>query len=677
MNLLDHFHKLRKADLQGYYMRWFPNEEMISDRDKLEERLQSVMSDPGRIRERFDRLARSSQDFVAALLTRDQFRGTVGDIRGVPRARSIENFEIENLLRNLKDEGWIIPASEARNGTRSEVYVLPDEIGEGLGNTVDVECREAVVMLSLAAFLRHAGRENTPGIPELIKLEALKSRIRDLPDPELRLAVKEALDEHGGILPLNAWRESSGRRNGDSSNLTADWRQHLEENLIGTTGVLSLKSYGIELEEDCLIVFQELVHSYTLEQVVNLRVENDKEYSVGVDLLIDIRRMLELARTEEVEVTREGSVFKKTEERLVGHLLTSQHKPLFEGSSVEHVIRLCKRLRLLNQDDHHLRADPARRRIWAKKRITTMLRTVFELYQNESRGDRWSFHQPIIRELFLDHVVGRPGGGVQVPWKDEALGRWVPARPLLTAVVARFLCSLEERDVAKLLKEFETEEFHRGHFVVVLDRLAGDLAYWVIHRLALVGFVDLGFQDGKFHSVRMSSLGCRYFKLDVPEEASDGQIVVNPDYEILLFPGGKNEADHNYMIGSFAERTGTEWVKRYRITRESVKRGVISGNAAEAIVEFLEGKCRTPIPANVKYSIIDWAQGVEPIIKQRTLLLKARSVEGADALCQILEDNSITHERVGEMAVTLRGTKQEKALMALQDTLRAAGLFLE
>jgi hypothetical protein len=666
MKLSEHFEKARKAQLQEYFLRWFPDDDMISDQEKLRERLSWAMCDAQRIRERFDRLNKSSQDFLAALLTCSLYRGTLESIRQTPRAQSIESYEVENLVRTLIDEGWIVASTVANNGHRAEVYELLKEIGDGLRVTVDIESRDTLVMLSIENFIAADGGERLSDeeFGKLVDPSAIEDRILNLESPELREIVRMALNRHGGVIPFSTWRKmSNADTNGKSSPLSG-WRHQLESNFLGTTGVLSLKTFGIDLEEDCLVVFQELVEAHCFHEAVAPKLENEREISLGVDLLIDIRRLLEITRTEAVEVTREGTVFKKTEERLASCLLAKGFEDIFEGSPVNHLIQLCRRLRLVDHDDSHLRSDRVRRKIWIKKSITSMLKTVFELYQSDFKANRSSFHQGLIRKMFLQRLVECP------------VGEWVAARPLLSCVVAEYLRGVEDNRVADQLKELQLEEFRQGTATVRMDRLHQDLAYWVIHRLAVVGLVDLGFSDGHLHSVRVSSLGCRYFKLESADPNS-GQVVVNPDFEILLFPGGKGEAETHYMVGSFAERTGTEWVKRYQITPDSVRRGVVSGLSCDDILAFLETKCKTEVPPNIQYSIREWSEGVEPILKQRTLLLKARSQTGADQLQKILEDHNVPHERLGDRAIGIRGTKNEKAVVGLQDVLRSCGLFLE
>jgi hypothetical protein len=665
MKLLEHIENLRKAQLQEFFIRWFPSEKMTSDRDRLVEQLKVAMSDPKTIRERFNRLTKSGQDFLVSLLMLPEHRGTVDQIRGTLRGRSIENFEIEHLVKNLINEAWIIPVTEASNGIRLEVYILPEEISAGLGSTIAIEQREASAMLSLTEFLAAPGtRQPTNGVSSLdafLQPESIHKRLEALDDAELREAAREALVHHGGILTVTAWRSCGGA--GERRLHRKEWREALEGSCLGTTGVLSLKSCGIDLEEECLVIFQEVVQA-SLRQRLSSGVENDKEFSLGIDLLIDIRRLLEVARSETLEVTREGTVFRKTEERIASLLLSSHYKELFEGSPIQHLIALAKRLRLLDQGDHYMRTDPMRRKLWLKKRIPAMVRSVFDLYQKECRGARWSFHQRAIRNIFLEEFLKLPPAS------------YTPVRPLFTLCIARYLSAIKELDVAKTFRDLQTEEFHHSTLMVPIDRLYQDLSYWVVHRLAIVGVVDLGFHEGAFQSLRISTLGARLLKVGHPN-AGRGRLVVNPDFELLLFPGDKHEAELNYYLSAFAERTASDWVKRYRLTPESIKRGIISGYGAEAVTKFLEKHSESQLPANVRFSIREWAEGIEPILRQRVLLLKAQSERGLEELSKLLTAHEIPHEKVGERAVVVRGVRNERKIRELQETFQNAGLYLE
>src|SRR5262245_66387831 len=90
----------RKAQLQEFYLRWFPGEEMVGAREKLVERLASAMRDQSKVRLHFDRLSRPARDFMGALLGREGYRGTLPEIRGERRARG------RSEERRVGEECW-------------------------------------------------------------------------------------------------------------------------------------------------------------------------------------------------------------------------------------------------------------------------------------------------------------------------------------------------------------------------------------------------------------------------------------------------------------------------------------------------------------------------------------------------------------------------------------------
>ena len=70
------------------------------------------------------------------------------------------------------------------------------------------------------------------------------------------------------------------------------------------------------------------------------------------------------------------------------------------------------------------------------------------------------------------------------------------------------------------------------------------------------------------------------------------------------------------------------------------------------------------------------ADGVEVVRREKALLLRARSLEGADRLCALLTGRGLDHERLSGLVVALRG-KDERALEEIGDLLQEEGLFLE
>src|ERR1041384_7537197 len=336
-----------------------------------------------------------------------------------------------------------------------------------------------------------------------------------------------------------------------------------------------MRDFGIEVEEEGLLIFQELVRGWALAAAGAESPENDHEVSVGVDLLVDVERVLEFVHGENVEVTREGSVYKKTEERILPRLATAAHSELFDGEPVGQWFALCRLLSFFEQDGSRLRCDPIRRRAWLMKRPLAKLREVYGVMQAESRGDRWSFHQAALREIFLDLLT------------HFQPGRWVSSRELFSAVLASYLLNLKDRGVDADFRRRWNEDFHHEKLMVPLEKLHHDLRFWVVRKLALLGLIDVGYREDKFAALRLSPLGGQLFGITLPPGEA-GRLVVNPDFEILLFLG-EREPELVLTLSQFADRKVSDRVKRYQVTAESVKRGVIAGMEVAGRVRGLGG----------------------------------------------------------------------------------------
>ncbi len=687
MQLKNLLPEARKAQLQGYYLYWFPGKEMISVRERLAGELCEVMTDHVRVRQRFDALSRAQQGFLVALLLRRGYSGTVSEVRDQKHGRIIEDFEVENILKSLQEAGYIVRTS-GTGGYSSEVFSIPEELGDALRRTISVEERQPMEMMSLRAHIGTNGNGVSDGsepsegsdLAAWTNPEGVFRRVQELAAEDLRRLVVSSLEEHGGILTLSALNAASlgAQPSGGALRLSrADWRRELESQRLGTTGVLSLKDYGIELEEEGLVIYQEIVCETSLAAACIGPAESDREVCMGADLIIDLDRSLEVLRREALEITREGNVYKKIEDRISGQFVTTHHPELHDGSAVGNVIDLGRKLQFFEEENQRMVVDPLRRRVWRKKPLLEKVAKVFDVYRAERRGHRWSFHQTALREIFIDHL------------RRIAPGSWLAARPFFTAVIARYLLGLEESKVSAEFHERCTGDFKNETLVVSLPKLYHDLSYWVVHRLGLLGVIDAGYRGGAFQALRLSRLGMRFFAEDAvtgsttsnttgsaaPVSTSEMRILVNPDFEILIYPESPEEA--SWTVSLFADRQGSDKVKRYKLSRESVKRGIVAGLTREDMIVFLEKNAHGAVPPNVLFSVKEWTDGVELVRLQKVHLLRAHSCGGADRLAAILEAREIPFERLNDTTVLVRGGKNERAVKDLQEHFRDHGLFVE
>ena len=320
-------------------------------------------------------------------------------------------------------------------------------------------------------------------------------------------------------------------------------------------------------------------------------------------------------------------------------------------------------MKLCQREDGRVVFDRLRTKVWKKKPLDEKFSELFEILL-ASRGSRWSFHQSALRDLFLDML------------KSTGTGEWINARCFLDAVIARYLATLEERGVRQAYRDLRENNFQHHRVVVTLDGLHRDLSYWVLHGAALTGLVDVGFRQGRFHALRLSSMGMRFFKIDTGPDTGDGpRLLVDPDFEILIYPEAPEE--WNWEVSQFADRLESDYIKRYRISRESIKRAVVAGMSCEDITEFLRRSGHGSVPPNVMFSLREWTEGVEIIRKSRVTLLRGGKKEATDRLADALERREIPFERIGDVFLAVRGTKNERALKDLQGELRDWGLIIE
>ena len=671
MFLKDFLSSSPKADLQGYHLYWLPENGMVSAKDKLASVLSKCMRNQDVVRERFEGLGSSHRAFLVSLLGRDGYQGTLPEVRSGRHGEKIADYEVETILRSLVGGGFVNKDRGDNGNGRKETFTIPEELGNALRRTISIEDRGPMEMLSL---VRSGISDASPSRPA--------SRIKKLPGKGLRKAALKAFEENHGILSHSA---VAAGQNGDSAErehgnedeeeglFPQRWRGHLEDASLGTVGVLNLNDYGLKFEEEALVLYQENLYEGFLGASTKLPEPNDAEVFLGSDFAIDLERLLDLLRSDKLEVTREGRLYKKIEDRISASLIATRYQDVFEGRVVQHLLDTARRLRFFEVEDHQLTPNDIRRRGWQKNTLREKLQALFELFLADHKKGHWSFHQKGLRQIFIERL------------KEFKPGTWLSMRPFLGAVVARFLSTLDEAGIREEYQARCDDEQHskrRGiadPIKVSMAKLYHDLSYWVVHRMALMGLVDVGLLGGSIQSLRLSDLGQRFFGLkDWEEDDSLGRpALINPDFEVLVFPEMPLEDEANLVLSRFADRLGSDKVKRYRLTRESVKRGVCAGFTAEQLLGSLKEYSRNAMPSNVEFSLREWAQGVEILRRERASLFRGASVEAVERLAEVFEEEGIPLERLNETTVAVRGAKNEKAARDLGEKLREHGLYVE
>ncbi|GMV93231.1 MAG: hypothetical protein AMXMBFR82_30090 [Candidatus Hydrogenedentota bacterium] len=180
------------------------------------------------------------------------------------------------------------------------------------------------------------------------------------------------------------------------------------------------------------------------------------------------------------------------------------------------------------------------------------------------------------------------------------------------------------------------------------------LLVWIVQTLlANFGMVDLA-DEGKLF--RITPLG-RY-ALGVgpaPEEADDGAkdaVVVQPDFEVIAYLD-RCSPDLRRRLDLFCERLRGGPVSTYRLTQDSVYRGVRSGVSSDEFIRIIESHSSRPVPPNVREQFSTWDRKVAAV----TIHRKCRVLEypsESDATQAALNDSGLRHVG-GRFCVTQNG----------------------
>lgn len=195
---------------------------------------------------------------------------------------------------------------------------------------------------------------------------------------------------------------------------------------------------------------------------------------------------------------------------------------------------------------------------------------------------------------------------------------------------------------------------------------------FLFQRLVPFAGARLGRLDGERVAFGLTDAG-RYLLgaadgFELAPEAGDGQVVVQPDFEIVfLAPAPRAEAE----LGRIAERTGSGVGALFRLTRASVLRAAEQGVSAAQVLGTLEGVSRGGVPDNVARQVRDWMKAVRTIRIAPAVLVDCPDAETAGRV------RSLGGGHVTAITPTLlRLSADAKTRATLIKRLREKGIFV-
>jgi len=632
------------------------------------ETLLSRMQNPETVREQLATLGRGERIVLDRLMQHADlclpYRRIVSELPGTD---GMSQSDVENQVKSLERRGFLFRVG-GTNWTRFEdgaadgsAVAVPGEFGELLRD------QPRLPVLTLKEFLekRHFATDNQKegraaqharqAYKLFVTQSSVLARIRRLPE-DVRRLVELAMTRYGGLLP----RSLLVRTVGDEDERPRDeLRQVLEEALLGTLADVDLRAFGIDVDEETLIVFQEVTLIYLRSKAGGEQAVPAVERVAGVDLATNLMRFLRYVDENCVRYTVRGEIFKATRARIVASLVVGPDQD--RENCFGFLYGFCVDRRLIERTgERTLRLSEAGH-AFESKELPEKLKDLlgFAVQDPSCSGD--PFHQVKVRRILL-RLLRRLEPDV---WYDAM---YVP-------FLARnsYLAQLHTHGVV----DFYANRRKHGRSALIenLERLSWHLFHWVRRRLHVLGIVDLGFQGEQPVALRLSQLGASLLA-GVPAQAVEGgrsTLVVNPDFEILLFP----ESDAFSLVHTldrFARRTGSDRLYRFELDEASVRSALSDGMGVGDILDVLTERCRTPLPQNVLFSLRDWADRAGVLAIDETGCLVVRKPEILDRLLGHARVRELTGERVSPTQLELLSEVKIDDFRAL---VRDLGFHLE
>ena len=473
-------------------------------------------------------------------------------------------------------------------------WYLPKEILEALA-VPSLPSLRAPELLTLQAFLVRYLRRSLNPEEAATKAERMYGFLSDEHsicerfdelDSELGGALTRVISEWGGIVAVDKLEQLGF----DSSHIQV-LRADLEDASLGTIADLDLERFGIRQRGPVLALFNETVFACLRREARINPVKPKDLASIGVDFVSNFSRFASFVGDENVRFTIRGTIYKSTSKRIADRLIPNPGREFMRRDILELEYRFAVDHRLIDRTgERSFRLTAAGSEYLTKplhQKQQMMLDWMVE--DRELPGDM--AHQLKLRRTALRYIKGLEPG----VWYDSMF------LPSITR--NHYLAELA------LGQERSEQESFPVRSSADLQSLAWNLFGWMRKHLYLLGVIDLGYdKSGRACGIKLTQVGAELLEI-IPDRELEGvgHIVVNPDFEVVLFP---DERSHEmvYELDRFCERELSDSLIHYRLTPGSLHRGLSQGLSLDDVCNLLEERSRTPLPQNVLFSLESWAR---------------------------------------------------------------------
>jgi hypothetical protein len=409
-----------------------------------------------------------------------------------------------------------------------------------------------------------------------------------------------------------------------------------------------------------VVLFREVVEGY----LATLDVDPESIERVAasrIDLLTDLSYFLRYVARNPVRVTQTKTLYKSAQGKILAGMVFKEDALVDRAEVLAVIWDLSVGIGLITIDEDRIVKLTAEGEAWEGGELVDQATRVYEQILEERAPEGRDFHQRKLRRLLSQRLCTAGGNG------------WRPLTELPLLSRNDYLASLEEEGI---------KERYRNRFQYTYDPpkttlpgLVRELVDWIVRRLFILGFVDIALSGDDPVAVRLTELGQKALGVEVEDRKENDlpPLVVNPDFEVLVFPEG-DVLELVHTLDRFAIRTKSEEVSQYRILKEGVERAVVKGMAVGDILAFLSDHSRTPIPQNVEYSIRDWGEKICFAAQREVVLLE---VESEEVLDRVLTLEPVREALLERISPTVAALKERIDDWRTLEELRVLGVYMK
>jgi len=614
-------------------------------RGAIREVLKKAMADPahaGRVR---SDLPGNAGRLLDALLQVEESEFDFQTAQQIVRGTGIKSGGLRSAIAELHELGLIGADSSDEDST---VWAIPRELKKALSHEVSSGL-EGPELLTLHGFLEGHFRR-TEGAEEaahharrmyrfLASESALCERFEEL-DLKHDGLLGKIVSEYGGLLPKALFEELD-----ISETRAATLQKELEEASLGTIAPLELERFGIRQRGLVLAIFNEAVIAWLRNKAAASPSEPFALASIGVDFVSNFSRFASFVGDETIRFTVRGSIYKSTGKRIAEKLIPNPGREFRRLEILEHEHRFAQTYQFVDRTGERSFRLTESGRSFLDQPLHEKQRMMLDwlIEDRELPGDM--AHQLRLRRTALRFI------------KRMDQGIWYDAMMLPFVARNHYLAELAAEQART-----ETDSFP-VHSSADLQSLAWNLFSWIRRNLYLLGVIEMGYDaNGRATSIRLTQMGMELLEL-IPgtELEGAGHLVVNPDFEVVLFPESRSH-ELIYRLDAFCERELSDSLYHYRITPGSLHRGLSQGQNLDDMLQLLSERSRTPLPQNVEFSLESWAKSDGMVTWDGTGMLTCDAPEILDRLQLHPELERIGWERLNHATLKILDTVSEDQL---------------